>query len=84
MRDYRHGQIAKMTNVNVYRDSALTADDVLGFGFEHVAIATGARWRRDGIARYNLLPIPLADGHADLHAGRPDGGLAALGRGGGL
>ena len=60
VRDYRHGQIAKMTNVNIYRDSALTADDVLGFGFEHVAIATGARWRRDGIARFNLLPIPLA------------------------
>jgi dimethylamine/trimethylamine dehydrogenase len=38
----------------------LSADDILGFGFEHVAIATGATWRRDGIARYNLLPIPLA------------------------
>jgi dimethylamine/trimethylamine dehydrogenase len=61
VRDYRHGQIAKMANVNVYRDSALTADDVLDFGFAHIAIATGARWRRDGIARYNLLPIPLAE-----------------------
>jgi dimethylamine/trimethylamine dehydrogenase len=60
VRDYRHGQIAKMSNVNIYRDSALSADDILGFGFEHVAIATGATWRRDGIARYNLLPIPLA------------------------
>jgi dimethylamine/trimethylamine dehydrogenase len=59
VRDYRAGQIAKMTNVNVYRDSGLSADDILGFGFEHVAIATGATWRRDGIARYNLLPITL-------------------------
>jgi dimethylamine/trimethylamine dehydrogenase len=60
VRDYRAGQIGKMTNVNVYRDSRLTAADVLGFGFEHVAVATGATWRRDGIARYNLLPIAIA------------------------
>jgi dimethylamine/trimethylamine dehydrogenase len=60
VRDYRAGQIGKMTNVNVYRDSRLTAEDVLGFGFEHVAVATGATWRRDGVARYNLLPIAIA------------------------
>jgi len=60
VRDYRQGQIAKMTNVNVYRDSQLAVDDILGFGFEHVAIATGATWRRDGVARYNLLPAAIA------------------------
>ena len=59
VRDYRAGQIGKMSNVNVYRDSKLSADDILEFGFEHVAIATGATWRRDGIARYNLLPIAI-------------------------
>ena len=59
VRDYRVGQIAKMTNVNVYRSSKLTVDDILGFGFEHVAIATGATWRRDGLARYNLMPIAI-------------------------
>ncbi len=59
VRDYRAGQIAKMSNVNVYRDSHLSADDILGFGFEHVAIATGAAWRRDGIARWNLMPIDI-------------------------
>ncbi len=59
VRDYRAGQIGKMSNVNVYRGSRLSADDILGFGFEHVAIATGAMWRRDGIARHNLLPIAI-------------------------
>ncbi len=59
VRDYRQGQIAKMSNVSVYRDSRLSVDDILGFGFEHVAIATGATWRRDGIARYNLLPSSI-------------------------
>ncbi|MDP1702759.1 MAG: FAD-dependent oxidoreductase [Aestuariivirga sp.] len=59
VRDYRAGQIGKMSNVNVYRDSKLSADDIQEFGFEHVAIATGATWRRDGLARYNLLPIAI-------------------------
>ena len=56
--DWRSGQIAPMPNVEVYRDSRLTADDVLGFGADHVAIATGAHWRRDAVARHHLAPIP--------------------------
>jgi dimethylamine/trimethylamine dehydrogenase len=56
--DYRAGQIAPMPNVAVYYDSRLTAEDVLGMGFEHVAVATGARWRRDAVARFHLAPIP--------------------------
>jgi len=59
VRDYRQGQIAKMPNVTVYRDSRLNAADILEFGFEHVGIATGATWRRDGVARYHLLPMPI-------------------------
>ena len=58
--DYRTGQLAKMSNVEVYRDSDLTAEDVMGFGFEHVAIATGSAWRRDGVARFLLKPAPIA------------------------
>jgi len=56
--DWRAGQIAPMPNVEVYRDSRLTAEDVLGFGAQHVAIATGATWRRDAVARHHLAPIP--------------------------
>ena len=56
--DYRIGQLAPLTNAEVYRDSRLSADDVLAMGAEHVAIATGARWRRDAVARLHLLPIP--------------------------
>ncbi|MBM3519225.1 MAG: FAD-binding protein [Alphaproteobacteria bacterium] len=59
VRDYRMGQIQKMPNVEIYRDSRLSAADILEFGFAHVAIATGARWRCDGVARYNLLPPPI-------------------------
>jgi dimethylamine/trimethylamine dehydrogenase len=47
VRDWREGQIAKMPNVEVFRESRLTASDVRDFGADHVVIATGARWRRD-------------------------------------
>ena len=59
VRDYRVGQINKMTNVNVYRDSKLGVADVLEFGAKHICIATGATWRKDAIARFNLLPIEI-------------------------
>lgn len=51
VRDWRVGQIASMPNVKIYRDSALAAPDVLEFAANHVAIATGAKWRRDGVGR---------------------------------
>jgi dimethylamine/trimethylamine dehydrogenase len=53
-----------MTNVEVYRESDLGADDVLAVGADHVVIATGATWRRDGFGRSH--PAGLADpGPAD-------------------
>lgn len=62
VRDWRVGQIGKLANVTVYLDSALSAQDVLDFGAEHVVLATGCRWRRDGYGRSNGLGI---DGFAD-------------------
>src|SRR5262249_802773 len=58
VRDYRMLQIEKMPNVTLYRDSRLTADNVLEFGFERVALATGATWRRDGYGRSHFAAIP--------------------------
>ena len=56
--DFRLGQIAPMANIETYLESRLTAQDVLDLGAQHVAIATGAHWRRDAIARHHLAPIP--------------------------
>ena len=56
--DYRTGQMAPMPNVEIYRDSRLTPEDILAMGVDHVAIATGASWRRDAVARLHLHPIP--------------------------
>jgi dimethylamine/trimethylamine dehydrogenase len=58
VRDYRAFQLNKMPNVEIYFDSHLSADDVLSFGFENVALATGSTWRRDGVARAHVVPLP--------------------------
>jgi dimethylamine/trimethylamine dehydrogenase len=62
VRDYRTGQIAPMANVEVFRDSPLQAADVLEFGAEHVALATGAAWRGDGVGRTLRRAVPVAGG----------------------
>ncbi len=57
VRDYREYQLSQMPTVNVYLQSELSARDILDFGFEHVAIATGAHWRRDGVSRHHVKPM---------------------------
>lgn len=60
--DYREYQLQQRANVNIYLDSQLDADSILEFGFENVAIATGSKWRRDGVARQHVVPMPIASG----------------------
>ena len=60
--DYRSGQLARLPNVEVARGSRVTAEEVLGYDFDHVAIATGCHWRTDGVGRATLRPVPLAAG----------------------
>lgn len=62
VRDWRVGQIDKLPNVAVYRDSTMSAQDVLDFGADHVVLATGCHWRRDGYGRSNGAAI---DGFLD-------------------
>ena len=58
VRDYREYQLSQKANVGIYLDNRLEADDVLALEIPHVLIATGAHWRRDGIGRAHLRPIP--------------------------
>ena len=60
VRDWRTGQLSKMPNVEVFLDSALTAENVRDFGFHRVVLATGAKWRDDGVGRANIDPIPCS------------------------
>jgi dimethylamine/trimethylamine dehydrogenase len=55
--DWRVHQLDKLPNVEVYRGSPLTAADIFEYGFEHVAIATGAYWRKDGVGRWHREAI---------------------------
>jgi dimethylamine/trimethylamine dehydrogenase len=62
VRDYRTGVIAQMANVEVFPASRLEPQHVLDFGAEHVAIATGAKWRRDGVGYTVRKAVPVPDG----------------------
>ena len=53
VRDWRVTQISKLPNVSVYPANSLSATEVLEFGADHVVLATGCRWRRDGFGRSN-------------------------------
>jgi dimethylamine/trimethylamine dehydrogenase len=61
VRDHRETMLAKLTNVSVYRGSRLTAEDVIGFGADHVVLATGSSWRKDGIGAMGETPADIAD-----------------------
>ena len=56
VRDYRMWQIRQMDNVETFLASEVTADDILEYSSEHVVLATGSKWRRDGVSRYHLFP----------------------------
>ena len=77
--DYREYQLSQMANVDIYLDNELSADDILEFGFEHVALATGSSWRADGVSRHHVVPMPNDGSLAlytpdDLMAGNRPGG----------
>ncbi|RED44641.1 FAD-dependent oxidoreductase [Aestuariispira insulae] len=69
VRDWRLEQLNKLANVALYLDSDLGANDVLDFEADHVLVATGAKWRADGVGFNRLSPISLADG---IRAYTPD------------
>ena len=60
--EYRIQQIKRMRNIDVYLDSHLAANDVLGFGFSRIIVATGSRWRRDGVGRWHSSPVEGFEG----------------------
>lgn len=59
--DHRTYLLSQMANVQSYVDSPLGAEEVLEFGFERVVIATGARWRDDGVGRTNRHAVNFDD-----------------------
>ncbi|MFH2073246.1 MAG: FAD-dependent oxidoreductase, partial [Actinomycetota bacterium] len=74
--DYRVGRIDRMPNVEYYLESEMTADEALAYGFDTVAVATGAVWRSDGVGIHHRLPLAF-DGSVPVFTpdDLPDGGL---------
>jgi dimethylamine/trimethylamine dehydrogenase len=74
VRDYRLGQIRQLENVETYLASDVTVSDILEFGSEHVVLATGSNWRRDGVSRHHLAPLTFPEATTftpdDLYAGK--------------
>ncbi|AGA09978.1 NADH:flavin oxidoreductase [Sinorhizobium meliloti] len=57
VRDWRIGQLSTRVNAELYLHSPLSAADILQYGIPHVAIATGASWRTDGVGRTHRMPL---------------------------
>ncbi|AWZ21170.1 probable methylamine [Roseovarius sp. TM1035] len=70
VRDYREQALRDMPNVEIFRESRLTAQDVLDVGADHVAIATGAQWRKDVFDGEVFQSV--AEGAAEAHILTPD------------
>lgn len=80
VRDYRLQQLQEMVNVEVFLDSRMGAHEVMEVGADHVAIATGARWRADRYDGEVFVDIATPGSEAliltpdDIMAGRmPEG-----------
>lgn len=59
VRDYRRYMLSQMGNIDIYLDSLLSAADVSDFEADVVVIASGSRWRRDGLGTNVRAPIPI-------------------------
>ena len=64
--DYRLGQIDKLKQVSFFPGSKMDAEAIYEFDASHVAIATGATWRRDGVGRATWRSAPGVTEHSGI------------------
>jgi dimethylamine/trimethylamine dehydrogenase len=74
--EHRIHLLRRMGNVRILPDNRLAADDILGAGCQQVFLATGSRWRRDGLGRRHRAPLlaaPIAQvlSPSEVFAGAP-------------
>jgi dimethylamine/trimethylamine dehydrogenase len=62
VRDHRVTQLERMPNVEIYLGNHLNAADTRELDSDYVLIATGARWRRDGLGRSHARSIETLQG----------------------
>ena len=61
VRDWRLLQINKMPNVSLYLESEMTPETIAELEADHVLLATGSAWLRNGTGRHFVNPIPMAE-----------------------
>ena len=61
VRDYRMEQLHQLSNVDMFPASEMSVDNILEFGADQVVIATGSRWRKDGVGREQAFAVPGVD-----------------------
>ena len=80
VRDWRMTMLAKLPNVQIFRESRMTADDITDLNPDHLVLATGARWRRDGVGVVGMEPLsfPNALTPDDVFSGTPTPGPVVI------
>ncbi len=63
--DYRRTQLERLKNVEFFFESAMPAEEILTYGFDYIAVATGATWRRDGIGYWHSRAVEI-DGEMEI------------------
>ena len=58
--DYRLHQLQQRADVDLFLSSPMTKTDLLEFDADSIVIATGARWRGDGVGSGNMQPLDLS------------------------
>lgn len=82
--DYRLNDLKQRANVQMFTESALTADQVTELGIDHVFLATGSHWRSDGIGRNTRRHLTQIDAMAriytpdDIMVGSEPGGSVVI------
>ena len=56
VRDWRLTMLDKLPNVQIFRESRMAAADIADLNPDHVVLATGSRWRRDGVGVAGIEP----------------------------
>ncbi|MEY4697949.1 MAG: hypothetical protein RIT14_2377 [Pseudomonadota bacterium] len=71
VRDWRLTMLGKLPNVEIFRESRMQAGDIVELKPDHVVLATGSRWRRDGVGVVGMeaTDYPLALTPDDVFAG---------------
>ena len=61
VREWRVWQLQQVSNTQMYLNSPLYAQDILEYGIPNVVIATGAKWRNNGLGRTHRNPLTSLD-----------------------